>query len=205
MKEQEIFKKYIDYHGNKLREMGFDVKVVWNRRESQLIRFHTLCKMITKKSNFSILDIGSGLSDLYKYLLDTGHKDFQYTGYEINSEMVNAVRKKYPEIRVFNGSYNEIFLSGEKYDYIVACGIHAFGESAESVQNYFIEKYSRLYEQTQLAMGINFLSIYSPNPDTISVYHDPSDILRICLKAFGPKVTLYHNYLPNDFTVIIEK
>jgi SAM-dependent methyltransferase len=205
MNEQEIFEKYIAYHGSKFHEMGFDSKVVWNRQESQLIRFRTLCRMITKKSNFSILDIGSGLSDLYKYLLDNGYEDFAYTGYEINSDMVNAVRKKYSGIRVFNGSYNEIFLSAEKYDYIVACGIHAFGESAESIQNYFLEKYTRLYEQTEMAMGINFLSIYSKNPDTLSVYHDPSDVLRICLKNFGPKVTLYHNYLPNDFTVIIEK
>lgn len=206
MNEEKVFKQYIEYHGAKFKEFGFDPKVVWNRKESQQIRYSVLCRMIKQKSGFSILDIGSGLSDFYQYLLQNEYHDFSYTGFEINNEMVEAVKKKYPGIRVFCGSYSEIESSGEEFDYVVACGIHAFGESAASVQEYFIEKYKALFSKVRIAMGINFLSIYSPKPDNISVYHDPADVLTRCIKTFGPtNVTLYHNYLPNDFTVIIQK
>lgn len=206
MNEEKVFKQYIEYHGSKFKELGFDPKVVWNRKESQELRYSVLCRMIQKKSGFSILDIGSGLSDFYHYIKRNGYSDFLYTGYEINSEMVEAVKNKYPELRVFCGSYTEILNSSEKYDYIIACGIHAFGESAASVLDYFIQKYSLLYEKVRVAMGINFLSIYSPSPDNISIYHDPAEVLTRCIKTFGPtKVSLYHNYLPNDFTIIIQK
>jgi len=206
MNEEKVFKQYIEYHGSKFKELGFDPKVVWNRKESQDLRYSVLCRMFKNRSGFSVLDIGSGLSDFYQYLLQNGYSDFSYTGYEINPDMVDAVKKKYPGIRVFCGSYNEIQSSSEEFDYIVACGIHAFGENAATVQDYFIQKYSALYKIVRVAMGINFLSVYSPSPDNISVYHDPADVLTRCIKTFGPtKVTLYHNYLPNDFTIIIQK
>lgn len=206
MDENKVFKQYIDYHGAKFKALGFDPKVVWNRKESQHIRYSVMCRMIDRKSGFSVLDIGSGLSDFYRYLLENGYHDFNYVGYEINPDMVKAVQEKYPGIEVHNGSYAEIWSSGNTFDYIVACGIHAFGESDKAVQEYFIEKYKMLFEKVNRAMGINFLSIYSPSPDQLSVYHNPADVLTLCIKTFGPTaVTLYHNYLPNDFTVIIQK
>lgn len=205
LNEENVFKKYIEYHGNKFNQMGFDSKVVWNRRESQLIRFDVLSKMFKSKEGFSILDIGCGLADYYVYLNENGFTNFEYIGFEINPEMVAAIKNKYPNLDVRIGSYNEIHALNRNFDYILACGIHAFGENEDVVQDYFIEKYNKLYEITNKAIGVNFLSIYSSNPDQLSVYHNPAKLLDRCLKNFGSKVSLFHNYLQNDFTILIDK
>ncbi len=203
--EKKVFEQYINYHGDKFNQLGFDSKVVWNRKESQLMRFEVLAKMFKTKENFSVIDIGCGLADFYFYMEQNGYSNINYIGYEINEAMVGAIKSNHPTLNIQLGSYPEIMSMNQNFDYVNACGIHAFGESAEEVQNYFFEKYTALYQKTNVAMGINFLSVYSKNPDNMSIYHDPSVLLKRSLDTFGHKVSLYHNYLPNDFTLIIEK
>jgi hypothetical protein len=47
---------------------------------------------------------------------------------------------------------------------------------------------------------VNMLSVLAPHYTAGRYYYDPAKMLRIALKL-TPKVELYHNYLPNDFTI----
>lgn len=204
LNEEKVFERYISYHTDRYSQFGNNSKAVWNREESQRMRFHVLSKLFRSKQDFSVLDIGCGLADFFSYLHQEGYKNIDYTGFDINKIFISEAKKKHPAANLFCGSYNEIFALNKKFDYAIGCGIHAFGENQESVHQYFIDKFTGLFPILSVGFGVNFLSVYSKNPDSISVYHDPSKVFHLVKQRFD-KASLFHNYLPNDFTILVEK
>lgn len=202
--EEEVFRKHISYHTERFNQFGNNSKTVWNREESQQIRFDVLANLFNTKQGFSLLDIGCGLADFFSYLNKKKFTNIEYTGVDINERFIREAKKIYPSGSFLHGSYKEIMAVGKSYDYVIACGIHAFGENQDSVQQYFIEKFTQLSPLIYRGFGVNFLSTYSKNPDSVSVYHDPVRVFSLVKERFE-KVSLYHNYLPNDFTILVEK
>ena len=91
--------------------------VGWRSHENQRLRFRQLLKYVSE--NDSILDYGCGVGDLFEYSKD---KNVNYTGIDINENMVKAAKGKYPDGN-FN-SMNSAF-DFEKYDYdwFIASGV----------------------------------------------------------------------------------
>jgi SAM-dependent methyltransferase len=204
LNEEKVFEHYITYHNDRYNQYGNNSRSVWNREESQRLRFEVLSKLFRSKQNFSILDIGCGLADFLSYLHREGYTNIEYTGFDINKLFIAEAKKMHPSANLLCGSYKEILALNKKFDYAIACGIHAFGANQDSIQQYFIDKFSELFPSINVGFGANFLSIYSKQPDSVSIYHDPARVLNLVKQRFE-KVSLYHNYLPNDFTVLVEK
>jgi hypothetical protein len=61
-----------------------------------------------------------------------------------------------------------------------------------------------MFEWARLGMACNFLSQRSLEPAENRVYVDPSEALEMGL-ALTPAVRLDHGYLPNDFTLYLDK
>ena len=89
-------------------------------------------------------------------------------------------------------------------DYAVASGIYCFGSYQTSIQNNYFYDFNKIFPLLNEGYACNFLSQYSDtrNPDVI--YHDPKEIFKIAM-CHSKKVSLHHDYLPNDFTVIVRK
>lgn len=64
----------------------------WGSDNSQQERFRVLAE-IADLEGCSILDAGCGLGDLYRFLKKKVI-DFQYTGYDLNANMVKAARPR---------------------------------------------------------------------------------------------------------------
>lgn len=61
-----------------------------------------------------------------------------------------------------------------------------------------------MFGWARLGMAANFLSRRSPEPAEGRVYVDPAEALEIAL-ALTPAVRLDHSYLPNDFTLCLDR
>ena len=62
----------------------------------------------------------------------------------------------------------------------------------------------RMFGWSRVGMAANFLSQRSLEPAEARVYVDPAEALEIGL-ALTPAVRIDHSYLPNDFTLCLDK
>ena len=85
----QLFKKY----GYNRRSLGWG-----SRKGKQSVQFEALCQ-IGDISNSSILDVGCGFGDLYAYLKYRGTR-VNYTGVDINPDIVFMGKKIYPGIKL---------------------------------------------------------------------------------------------------------
>jgi hypothetical protein len=77
--------------------------VGWDKKQFQEKRFEYLAQIGNLK-NSHVIDLGSGLGDLYGYL--QAHKiKPQYLGFELVPELVDAARHKYPAAQFSNEDF----------------------------------------------------------------------------------------------------
>lgn len=200
----DLKKLYLDIHNKMKSQHGFSPKALWGSKNSQEIRFDILTKCIMPKDEkIKVLDVGSGLGHLYGYLLEKGF-DIDYTGLEINKEFVEQSQKTFPDGKFILGDLDQLDLRNTMYDYCFASGIYNLGIKKET-QEAFVNDFKSIIKVTKLACGVNFLSSKSQNQDSISVYHEPSEIVNLIENQLFCEYEMIENYLPNDITFILTK
>jgi hypothetical protein len=200
----DLKKLYLDIHNKMKSEHGFSAKALWGSEQSQRIRFEVLTKcMGSSDSKLKILDVGSGLAHLNSFLLDKGF-EIDYTGIEINSSFIEQSKEAFPDANFILGDVNQLINNENVFDYSFASGIYNLGDKVQT-QTAFVHDFKIIFNRTTIAVAVNFLSSNSKNQDGVSVYHKSSEIISLVEKHFSTRYELYHNYLPNDFTIIIWK
>lgn len=182
----------------------------WGSKNSQLIRFDNLFKFIKKDSYNSLLDVGCGVADLINHEFIKDHVNF-YHGIDIIKDFINyGTQFNSSKVLIENKSIFDIDIKC-KYDIVVASGTLNHLSSFEDKSNYFLlmlnfirtmfllsNKYT-IFNATSLYAIYNDVKI---NPECF--YIDPSNIFYFC-KLLSNKVILIDDYLPHDFTIILEK
>lgn len=204
MDKQDIYDLYLKTHNQMIEQNGFTEKSLWGSTASQQLRFKVLSTLFNSKKDFSVLDVGCGLCDFYSYLKDNGFENISYTGLEINPAFVTEVQNRNPNIEVIQGSVNEL-PADRKWDYVIASGIYNLGVSPEETEAFFVEQFKALFPQINIGFGVNFLSFFSNNKDTVSMYHQPSILIDLCICHFSKHIRFFHDYLPHDFSILVYK
>ena len=97
---QRIVNKSNKIYSKSALKFGLDSKaVLYDNRERQYIRFDGIIKELDLKYNKSLLDVGCGNAELYKYLDSIGYKG-TYTGYDINSHLIELAKQRFKDIEV---------------------------------------------------------------------------------------------------------
>ena len=99
-----IIQKQIDaYRDNFIKYGTTPMGTFQNDVSTQYERFNQLITPLLayKSTEFTICDVGSGVSDLHKFLQEKKIRH-SYTGIEIVQEMVDAAKSIYPGINVIN-------------------------------------------------------------------------------------------------------
>ncbi|HMO17326.1 MAG TPA: class I SAM-dependent methyltransferase [Oligoflexia bacterium] len=204
----EKFKSEIEqYHKNRRNTENSATKAGWKNRDAQETRFNQLFRSFELIDGDSILDVGCGLGDLFKYLKDKYCRTkFNYSGVDILFEMINFAENEYKDT-IFQkiDSISEI----ESSDYIVASGIFNLKNSAGNDEwlNYIYETVSIMFNKSIKGISFNCLSSFSDSEfmkDEL-YYANPMQIFEFCAKNLSENLTLYHDYRQYDFTISIKK
>jgi len=182
-------------HGYDHRGLGF------RTRSSQEKRFEALLSLGDFHGR-TLLDVGCGFGDFLAYLHDNGIEP-RYIGLDICEPMVKRCMER------FEGG-NATFHVGdvlewqphEAPDFVVASGI--FGLDSRDARARIRPTLRRMFEWAGEGLATNFLSQRSLEPAENRVYVDPAEALEMGL-ALTPGVRLDHSYLPNDFTLYLDK
>lgn len=176
--------------------------VLLDDQQTQYLRFQEIIKYISiERSNTTILDVGCGNCELYKFLNFSGFRG-RYTGFDINEKLIAISKERFKNIDVRKVDILEDNID-EKFDYVVMSGLFNLnaGQSKEWVFK-FIEK---MFSFSDEALIFNMISDYVNYKEESIYYQNPQELLAFCLSNLSKRVTLAHHNLPFNFTICIYK
>jgi len=172
----------------------------WASAASQRERFDVLAREIDLAGK-SLLDVGSGLGDLWAYLKD--HRlGVDYTGVDILDEMVRVAERMHPDATFIRG---DIFgddahpLSEKRFDVVFCSG--ALNLDLGNNREFLPIAAARLLDLAREAAVFNLLRVRRGWADQTYAYYDPADVMAL-LAPLPCTLRIVEDYLPNDFTVV---
>lgn len=197
-----ISENYKKHSEKQLSKYGESFKAIDLSPQSQQQRFEILSD-IGDLRNKNILDVGCGFGDFYSYLMEN-FQIHDYIGIDISSSMIKIARKKNPNVLFY---HNDILNFEPKIsiDYSLMSCVFFLCDS--NWENRFIAICRKLLEFSKIGIGINLLSIFSPNYGAIKENHyaKPWEILKVVMDNLCRKTVLRHDYRINDFTIYMYK
>jgi trans-aconitate methyltransferase len=189
-------KRLRDYYVKSLNAFGINSAMAlnWAGEESQFIRFQALSG-IGDFDQKRILDVGSGLGDLYHFL-SLSYRDFDYLGIDIVPELVEKAKIKYPGVKF--QVFDVLDFQGKSFDYVLASGALSF-KVPDHKEKYFkvIEK---MFSLTKIGLAFNMLDASGHIDDETFAAYNSKEVFELCRKI-APKVELINTYSPQDFTI----
>jgi len=187
------YKRNTQFYKKAIKEYGISAQGVhWNSKYTQYKRFEILTQYIKKDiSNSTIVDIGCGFGEYYKYLKNNHKLPQQYIGIDCESFMIDIAKKRFPQIEfiVANALTDQLI----KSDYYICSGalnILGFKDIKIFIQNCF--NYSTKGFIFNILKSDSFIDI------------DISELLIFC-RTFTQNIYTKDNYLDNDLTIFLKK
>lgn len=168
-------------------------------RDQQLRRFEAL-RALGRFDGRSILDIGCGNGELYRYLRACGERPL-YTGLDANAELVAEGRARFRDDQScrFESGDAARFQPSTPYDFVIVSAPlePAAGGSA------LLDSLTRLFSWCTLGAAASFVSARGPaRAGAAAPRVDPAAAVKAALRL-TPAVRLAHDYLPGDFTLYL--
>ena len=199
-------KRIIDSQRDAFTRNGYHPNsLYWSNTDIQTLRFDYLLK-IGIQTGDSVLDVGCGFGDLSGYLAKQD-KIVNYTGIDLSPELLAEGRKHYPEATLIEGDLFDVNPKAASYDYVVLSG--ALNKDIEDEGKYAHRTIQKMFNTCRVGLAFNLLNAQhewtKSRWDLQSFY--PEEILEFS-KKLSPtpsKISLYDDYLDNDFTILIWK
>lgn len=194
-KSNEIYNRSSEKYGHS------SSAVLWDDQQSQYIRFGQITKHINFDDSTTILDVGCGNAELYKFLNFNGFKG-KYTGFDINDSLLEQAKLQYKNIDCQNV---DILNCNEtnKYDYVVVSGL--FNSNYGQDIKWFFNMLEALNKFSNKKIIFNAISNYVNFKDKSLFYIDPKEVLDFIIQNISSNVSIMHGELPYNFTCVIDK
>ena len=194
-----VYKKNID-------KFGFTASgLFWSSRSSQYKRFKVLLCLIekfVKKKKPSIADLGCGFGDFLLYLKKYSKNSYEYSGYDINPEMIEYCKKKFS-----NFFFKVSSIPVEKCDLTLISGTYNYAviDNVKLWERYLLFNLKQCYNQSY--EGVIFNLQFSRKSKIINnIYYTNHDSMNIKLNDNFKRVySFYDKNTENDMYYVILK
>ena len=173
----------------------------YGNAESQQRKFHTLSSALDYTGR-SVLDVGCGFAD-YADHLAKHYSGITYSGMDLSAAMVARARSIHPDLDLRVGNIlDDGDTSGPHHDIVSANGIfYLLGNDAPALMRRLV---TAMFARCRESVIFNSLSIWASMREPDEFYADPLTTLAWC-RELTPWVTLHHDYLPHDFTIVLRR
>lgn len=182
--------------------------VSWNSKGSQLTRFRTIHDIGISDASVmgSVLDVGCGVGSFYDFLYNCTSQHYRqhhkvlYTGIDINPKMIELAKQAHPRARfevrdILDGEWEE------RFDYVVGSGI--FSLEMPDWEQVTWDMIRAMFKLCRVGVAINFLSFWTPGDRQPDMHYEYPYTALVAASNITKKVTLRHDYRPNDFTLYL--
>ncbi len=153
------------------------------------------------KEHHSVLDVGCGLGHFADYLEERDHLG-AYEGVDASDRLLEVARTRRPEHYFSKVSENWLLepLKLPSFDWVVSSGMLNVRPCIGTMESLI----QRCFDASRVGCAINMLSARTEHQRRERFYYSPFDVLRSAM-AITPIVAMRHDYLHNDFTIILRK
>lgn len=197
----ELSKEYIiSFFNSNLSLHGDRSEAVRWTKTGQILHYQCLLD-VGDINGKKILDFGCGKGDFYQFLKNKGI-EVNYTGYDINKNLIEVAQRKFPECRfaVFDIDKESI---DDYFDFIFICGV--FNLRVEGLEQIIKDVLVKLFKHCNVAIAYNGLSAYNPQKNFELYYQFPEDLFRFALMNLSPYVSIRHDRMNYDFVMFVYK
>ena len=198
--------KYIVRYEKRLGQFGYSPAALgWGKEGRQDVRFKILSELIIARPQSSVLDVGCGFGDLYRFLRNNLWRG-EYAGIDIVPGLLNMAKEIDPHINVFEGDVTSSDSPpvNIKYDFVVASGVFNAKLSTTTNEEHIQKALTNMYGLSKIAVCVDFMSTYVDYQHPEAYHTNPMWAFNIA-KGLSRRVTLRHDYMPYEFSLIIYK
>lgn len=173
--------------------------VMWSQ-DSQYALFGQLVNAFDLNSpRLSLLDLGCGNGELYKYLNFRGYRG-EYTGIDITQILLDQATARFPNVEFIN---QDILTEAcvKRYNYVCMSGLFNLnvGQDTEWVKRFV----SRAFEFTEDVLTFNAISTYVNYKQPEIFYINPLEMMVFCIENLSPRCTLTHHNFPYHYSIAV--
>jgi len=194
--KNEVIKRYSD----RLEEYGTHPKTLGWDKERHFLRYQILLSEWNLKGA-SLLDVGCGFGDMYAFTVEN-NLQVAYTGVDINQDLIDAGKEKYPEAHLKAKDVINATTENE-YDFVVSSGVHNL--KLEDNWSFIKQTFDRFNALANKGFALNFISdkVDKEFKKDHIYYTSPEDILRLAYR-YSNRVVLRNDYMPFEFTIFVD-
>jgi SAM-dependent methyltransferase len=147
----DYYNKAFNKHGETPEGLAWDNQINLNKRYEVMFD-------IIKHYNSTVLDFGCGYGGLYEWILNN-KKSVEYTGLDINKEVLKIAEEKYPKITWINSDIHENIFN-LNFDYTVCNGTFTVKDTLtqEEMTNFMCSTLEKLWTKTNKGIAFNVMS-----------------------------------------------
>jgi len=173
----------------------------WEGEEAHLGRFAVVVSEL-ELAGKSVLDVGCGIGDFYRYLQERSISPSRYTGIDILPEMVQEARSRSPEAHFIHGDmFAETLFADKSFDVVFSSGI--FNLNMGNNRDFIIHALSRFFSISRQWVVFNLLDPRHYVQNERYFYLDPNDAEQI-ITEFTESWYIIRDKVPFDYTVFAQ-
>jgi SAM-dependent methyltransferase len=181
-------KELLNFYNRHLKDFGDAPQAVRWTHEGQIHRYETLIGIAGDIHSKKILDFGCGKGDFYGHIREKGIF-VNYCGIDINENLIDLARSKYPDAEFVAMDIDETELSRD-FDIIFVCGV--FNLRIAGIEESMKILLKKLFRRCNEALHINLLTYYIPQRNIELFYVKPEEILQLTITELSRSVMLLH-------------
>jgi len=193
-------KQQVEYFSKRFTEHGDSHQALdWNSKTRQYKSFEAVTGSLELNGK-KILDVGCGLGHLFEYLKEQGNV-VDYTGVDVVEEMTEYAGKKHSDAKFLAADFlAEDF--EEMFDMVFISGV--FNVKMRNHWNFVEEMLKKSWSLCNEALAFNMISNYVDYKEPHLYYANPLAVFHSC-KKLTKRVSLLHDYLPFEFSIVMNK
>jgi len=229
------YKQIASHYEEKFDQFGATPKGLdWDNQENLNKRYEVMSELYSIKENswntnkITLLDFGCGFGGFYEWLKNHQHFKPDYTGIDINENLINKARElyqpeyvdEYADLSSIPGfglidihdpeqweSFNNPNIFSDKFDYIICNGTFTVkaGLTQEEMTNFMCSTLEKLWTKTNKGIAFNCMSkILDYERDDL--FHVSFDELSMWVyDNLSSKFTIRQDYGLREFTMYVYK